>query len=32
MNPNSLEYQKSIAHELNVVKDRIRYLIGSAQR
>ncbi|SIS92432.1 DUF6602 domain-containing protein [Salimicrobium salexigens] len=29
MNPNSLEYQKSIAREFNATKDRIRYLIGS---
>jgi hypothetical protein len=30
MGPNSLEYQKSIAHEFNATKNRIRYLIGSA--
>lgn len=29
MGPNSLEYQKSIAHEFNATKDRIRHLIGS---
>lgn len=30
MDPNSLEYQKSIAREFNAVKDRVRHLIGSA--
>lgn len=30
MEPNSLEYQKTIALEFNATKNRIRYLIGSA--
>lgn len=30
MEPNSLEYQKSIAQEFNAVKNRVRHLIGSA--
>ncbi|MFD1863057.1 DUF6602 domain-containing protein [Planococcus chinensis] len=30
MEPNSLNYQKSIAREFNATKDRIRNLIGSA--
>lgn len=30
MDPNSLEYQKSIALEFNATKNRIRYLIGSS--
>lgn len=29
MEPNSLEYQKSIAMEFNAIKDRVRNLIGS---
>lgn len=30
MRPDSLKYQETIAKEFEAVKDRVRYLIGSA--